>query len=180
MATDILRPNATVSNAWSIGNHASVDENVTQPDVPGGTDYLTATNNNSDDNDVIVMGFPNTITGVGEITNITVWNWGFKVGSNFPEVDINMGGWQGYQECGQFNWTSDSFNGNWNQGDLDGLQVRFRADVPVKNDTNNFNVVYVVVTYMIGYAHSFLGVPAVNIGNVNGIPTANIASIKGV
>lgn len=32
----------------------------------------------------------------------------------------------------------------------------------------------------LGYGHDFMGVPATNIGIVSGVPTANIANIKGV
>lgn len=184
----ILRPNATVSNEWSIGNHTNVDEEVTQP-AAGDDDCLVATNGDGDDNQVVVLGFPNTITDVDEVTNITVWTYGGRFGNNSPEVDVNMGGWQGYLECTlaadpNWSWTSDSFDGSWTQADLDGLQVRYRADVPDKYNTNYPSVVYVVVTYIptapVGYGHDFMGVPAANIDNVCGVPAANIDKIKGV
>lgn len=104
-----------------------------------------------------------------------------------PEVDVNMGGWQGYQEtvlgAGVDAWSTQDFAGNFSQADLDGLQVNYRADTSNKDATNNIDVVYVIITYTllaVGYSHDFMGVPAANIDNVCGVPTANIDKIKGV
>ena len=182
MVTTILRPNSTDANAWSGGSHLSVDDPGVEDPDNGDDVCLTASEVNADDNDLVDLGFP-TIANIDEVTNIRVKSLASSVGGGQPEVDVNMGGWQGYQECTlPTNWTSNSFNGNWSQADLDGLQVRYRADVPVKLDSNNLDVVYVIVTYSVpaGYGHDYMGVPAANIGSVNGVPTANIASIKGV
>ncbi|KKM13925.1 hypothetical protein LCGC14_1711280, partial [marine sediment metagenome] len=188
MATDILRPNSSDSHTWSIGTgHANVDDEVTQPDA-GDSDILGAFFANGDDNDVEVLGFP-TISGISEVTNITVWTYGSVTTiTDTPEIDVNMGGWQGYVECvinsTTMKWTSNSFNGSWNQANLDGLQVRYRADVSDISkgaDSNNLDVVYVIVTYTVvaGYGHDFIGVPAANIDNVIGVPTENIDKIIG-
>lgn len=180
----ILRPNETVSNAWSIGDHTDINEDVTQPDISG-VGFLTATESAGDNNDIVVLGFPDTITDVDEVTNITVWSWIGIVGNNSAEIDINMGGWlEDYREVSPIGWTSDSFNGSWTQEDLDGLQVRLRADVPVKYNSNIFDVLYVVVTYIpisVGYtAGKPMGIATNKIGKVLGILTANIGKIKGI
>ena len=187
MATGTLRPTGTVSHTWSQGTgHANIDDVVTQPAAGDGS-IIKATQPAGDDNDVEVVSF-GTIS-VGSVSNITVWTYGgYAGGAGTPEVDVYMGAWQGYQEVSftgaPFVWTSDSFNGSWTQANLDGLQVRYRADVPdagKAEETNSIDVCYVVVTYVSpGYGHDFLGVPAANIDEVSGVPTANIDNIKGV
>ena len=188
MATGILRPNATVTNEWYIGNHTGVDEDVTQPNIPTGYPDDWASDP-SDDNEIIVMGFPNTIDDVDEVTNITVWTYGETMEDDDPEVSVNMGGWQVDQQCNlpPFevpNWTFNSFNGSWTQANLDALQVRFTADTPSKYGSHDLWCIYVVVTYDAvvpeGYGHDYMGVPAANIGSVSGVPTGNIDKIKGV
>jgi hypothetical protein len=191
MVTTILRPNSTDANAWASGDHTDVDEEVTQPDdgdqvVP----TLSASNLLTDDNDVVTLGFPNTITDVDEVTNITVWSNGMRIGWDTPEVMITG---EAYTECNlpegidpatDYGWTSDSFNVSWNQAELDALQVSYRADVPDKADSNMLDVVYVVVTYTATggatWGHKFIGVEGANISSVSGVAIANIASIKGV
>ena len=65
-------------------------------------------------------GGTNTITGVDEVTNITVWSYGVTISANKPEINIDMGGLEGYEECNlpaPTDWTSNSFDGNWTQED---------------------------------------------------------------
>lgn len=187
MATAVLRPNSTDTNQWFLGNHTDVDEVVLDPNPgTGGTDIWVGAGFIGDNNQIIVMGFP-TIADIGEVTNIQVKTYGMR-DTGIPEVDVNMGGWQGEVNVSamgvnpNFSWGTNNFAGSWDQADLDGLQVRYRADCP-SPQANTLDVVYVVVTYTLtptGYAHDYMGVPAANIGSVNGVPTANIGNIKGV
>ncbi len=192
MATVILRPNDTVSNAWSIGDHTDVDEEVVDPNGSDDVWWL-ATWASTDDNDIIIMGFPNTIDDVDEVTNITVKTLGEinLSGDGDPEVDINMGGWQNEgsePECvlgfmGTPAWETNSFDGSWSQSDLDGLQVKYIADCIPKNSGNWLDVVYVIVTYTqlgAGYTHKVSGIAPANIAKINGIARANIAKVNGV
>ena len=186
MAVATIRPNSTGANAWETGDHTDLDEEVVQPnDGNQGEDVVAAGEITGDDNAVIELGFPNTINDVDEVTNITVWTNGFVIGGDTPEVMITG---EAYVECSipetNYGWTSDSFNVSWNQAELDALQVSYRADVPDKEDFNNLDVCYVVVTYTptapAGYQHKFLGIAPNKIGKVCGIPTANVGKIKGV
>ena len=187
MATAILRPTSTDANAWSIGNHADIDNEVTQP-ATNADDWIAALSASADDNDVIVLGF-GTIGSIDEVTNITVWSLGVYIGST-PEVDVNMGGWQGYQEVALGPppapgiWASDSFDGSWSQSDLNGLQVRYRADVPIKDGSNTIYISYVVVTYTTGppagWSHKIQGIANTNIAKISGVLKVNIAKVNGV
>ena len=191
MATDTLDPNSTVAHTWSGGaGHTNIDDGVRQPTI-GDTSVISALFANGDDNDVEIVGFPNTIIDVGEVTNITVWTFGGAF--QYPEVSIDMGGVQTYQECvlgvgPNYLWESNSFNGNWSQADLDGLEVLYRADTPDpgKGPGGNWiDACYVVVTYTeagVDYLLSDpLGVDIVaGVKSVMGVAYANIKSIKGV
>lgn len=185
MATQILRPTSTDTNQWSVGNKNSVDEVVSEPNTPGDGNYWSAGEPGGDNNEIIEMGF-GTIADITEVTRITVWTCGFRIGGDNAEVDVNMGGYQGAQECNVgtgLTWKENIFNGSWSQADLNGLQVKYIADVPDKGDLNGLEVVYVIVTFdlaPVGYGHDFMGVPAANIDNVSGVPAANIDNIKGV
>ena len=184
VVSDPLRPNSTDANAWSVGDHTDVDEEVTQPNA-GNSDLLSASDAAGDDNDVNTMGFPNTIDDVDEVTNITVWTNGNIVNTDTPEVMITG---EAYVEClltqGALVWKSNSFDVSWNQAELDALQVSYRADVDLKVSGCNIDVCYVIVTYTAtggaGWGHKFLGVVGASIGKVSGIPTADVGKIKGV
>ena len=193
MTSTALDPNSTVAHTWSEGSgEPDIDDGVRQPDA-GDTAYIGATFGAGDDNQVEIVGFPNTIIDVGEVTNITVWSW--ACGFVQPEVSVNMGGWQTYQNVNygvgipntNEAWTSNSFNGSWSQSDLDGLQVGYRADVPDpgKGPSGNWiNACYVVVTYTepaADYAASNpLGVAIAGVKSVMGVLLADIKEIKGV
>ena len=192
MATAILRPTSTDANGWFGGTHADVDEEVSDPDM-GDENELYSSNAQGDDNDEVILGF-GTIQNVAEVTNIRVKTLGGIMGTNTPEVDVNMGGWQNLgaePECPitggplaeDYTWEDNDFPGSFSQSDLDDLQVKYIADVPVKLDGNGIDVMYVIVTYTeaaVGYGHDFLGIPAANIDSIMGIPAANIDNICGL
>jgi len=187
MTLGYIQPNSdNVPNDWLpiSTEYTLIDEARGSPNT---TDYISATNLTGDDNKVSEFGFPNTINDVDEVTQIIVYSYGIKVGTPTPEVDLYIGGgWRGYQECSVttgWGWVGDTWNGSWTQAELNAVQVRYRADVPNKNDVNQISCVYLRVTYtqvVLGYGHDFMGVPAANIDSVNGVPTANIDNIKGV
>jgi len=190
MPTQILRPTSTDLNEWVAGrNYDYIDDNVVKPNAGDGLNIM-ASEMADHDNKTYIVGFGTIDIEGGTVTNITVYTYGRRSNVNNPEVDINMGGWQGEQECSSFGespdwgWTdNNSFDGNWNQADLDGLQVKYIADVPLSKEIQEVDVCYVVVTYEaapVGYGHDFIGVPATNIGEVCGVPTANIDKIIGV
>lgn len=185
VVSDPLRPNSTDANAWSEGDHTDVNEEVTQPDASG-VGYLNANDIAADDNDVVTLGFPNTIDDVDEVTNITVWTLGNRINTETAEMWING---EGEQECaiteGPYVWTSNSWNVSWNQAGLDALQVSYRADCAQKVSGQSIDVVYVIVTYTAvagpeGYGHKVLGVLPASIGKVLGVETANVGKVIGV
>lgn len=183
MAVGYIQPNSDdVPNDWNpIGTeYILIDEPYGSPNT---TDYISAANIVGDDNKVSEFGFPNTINDVDTVTQIIVHTYGIRTGSPTPEVDLNIGGWQGYTECSigtSWGWATDTFNGSWTQAQLDAVQVRYRADVPGGGNINQISCVYLEVTYTTGYGHDFIGVLAANIDEVCGVPSANIDNIKGV
>ncbi|KKM82317.1 hypothetical protein LCGC14_1320820, partial [marine sediment metagenome] len=161
----ILRPSSTSTNWWFSGDHTDVNDNVVEPSS-GDQWHLLAAGEDDEDNSVIRMGFPNTITS-SSITNIAVKTLGYYEGSTAgpPEVTVYMGGgWRPEQICNipenSEGWTTDNFAGSWDQADLDGLQIQYRQNVPDGDDLNWIEVVYVVVTYLISpptlYKHEYL------------------------
>jgi len=188
VVSDPLRPNGTVLMEWVDGTgHGDINNEVTDPDEDI-TTFIRATTAAGDDNDVCIVSFPDTIDDVDEVTNIQVKTFGAKATDN-PEVSVNMGGWSAEPECvlGEVPstiWATNNFGGSWSQADLDGLQVRYRADIEEKNGLNVIFICYVIVTYTAtaptGYGHDFLGIPAANIDSIMGIPAANIDNICGL
>lgn len=188
MATGVLRPNADVANPWSRGDWDSINDVELQPAGSGDATYLEGWV--GDNNSVYKCGFPDTITDVDEVSNVTVWCWGYEVGGD-PEITINIDGVEeAWQECtlptgaGNDDWTSNSYNGAWTQANLDSLEVWLRSDSPVKNDIDKFSVVYVVITYSqvaAGWAGGdFIGVVNANISIISGVAIADIDNVKGV
>lgn len=188
VVSDPLRPNATVSDDGWTGDHTDIDNAVTQP-ATNTDDYIHASAVGGQDTDVIVLGFPNTLTDIGEATSITVWAYNKYADLGACRFDVNLGGWQEYKYNDASGahptvlWGKAIWNGSWTQSDVDGLQVRIIADVGTGKADEIWNyIVYCVITYTApsGYGHDFMGVPAANIGSVSGVSTTNIASIKGV
>ncbi len=185
VVSDPLRPNGTVLMEWSGGTgHADINNEVTDPDEDI-TTWIQADIAHGDDDDVCIVSFPNTIDDVDEVTNITVKTFGDKITLN-PAVAINMGGWS-EQLCTLGDvpfpaWATDSFDGNWSQEDLDGLQVRYRADIADKTGLNQIYICYVVVTYTQaaeeeGWPHKVLGMtPA----KFNGMEITDGVKILGI
>lgn len=165
MTVGYIQPNSDdVPNDWNpiaSTEYILIDEPYGSPNT---SDYISAINIGGDDNKVSEFGFPNTINDVGEVTQIIVHSYGIRVGSNTPEVDLSMGGYIGYVECSigtGWGWATDIWNGSWTQANLDAVQVRYRADVPSKNDSNQISCVYLEVTYtppvVEGWAHKWVG-----------------------
>ena len=184
VVSDPLRPNATVTNEWLYGDHTDVDEEVTQPSTPDG--YPDDWSCDPDDHgEIIVMGFPDTIDDVGIITNITVWTYGETMEEDYPAISIYMGGdWEDDQNCNLpgytlGGWTSDSFDGSWNQTDMNGLQVRYTANTDTKYGSHSLWCVYVIVTYTIpsGWPHKVLGMSPTKF---NGMEITDSSKILGV
>ena len=136
MASGEIFPESDVTAEWNViplfSEHWSViDENHGNAND---SNYIRAAEDLGDDNDVDTFDFT-SLGNVAEVTQVVVWTRGWK-GGNHPEIDLNIGGWKGYEQCtlpdSIPNWTSNTWNGSWTQADLNGLQVRYRADLPVK------------------------------------------------
>ena len=182
MVVTILRPNSTEVSTWLDASHSYIDEVIEEPDA-GDDEYCSA--NSDDNNEVFTVGFPNTIDDVDEVTNIIIWTQA-QTNAGDPEIWIQLVWTEAEQQCDlplEFGWTSNSFDGSWNQEELDALLLHYRANTPDKGNTLFIETAYAVITYTAvsaGWGHKFLGIPAANIGKINGIPIANIGKVKGV
>ena len=187
MTVTIIRPNSNAkTQTWFDASYSYVDDpGVEEPD--NGDDTVSAANENDVD-ETFEVGFPDTIDDVDEVTNITIWTLGsiLTEANEEPEIWLDLNGATSEQQCAfvlSETWTSNSFDGSWDQSDLDALVLKYRHDGSGKYNAMNIDVCYAVVTYTptgTGYGHDFIGVPAANIDSVCGVPAANIDNIIGV
>ena len=127
----------------------------------------------------------------GDVSSqVVIWTYGGGLG-NAPEITINIGGeTHGPVDIAGWTvintWRSNTFTpdaDDWTEIEGSTLKVSLTADVPTKLFTHTIFTVYALFTYPdppVGWAHDFLGVPAANIGEINGIPVEDIESVKGV
>lgn len=187
MATGNIQADGDVLTDWAIPVIPATHFDVIDEDEgsPNTTDYIRATNALGDDNDVDTFNME-TIAGVASVSQVVVWTYGKVVTGGTPEVDIDIGGSQGYQACSlglAWGWVSDTFAiaPAASQADLDAMTVSYRADVGTKNWENLVSCMYCVVTYTpSGYGHGVSGVASGSIGKVAGVATASIGKVKGV
>ena len=108
-----------------------------------------------------------------------------------PEISVSWDAglnWTGWEECtisnASWQWTPNTWAGlSYSKSDLDDFEVRYRGDVPTKNENQSIGCIYAVITYtasVSGYGHDFIGVASASIGKVSGVATASIGKIKGV
>ena len=187
MTVDYCDPNGDIERGWVVStgvNHFAVlNDGVRQPATPV-SDNIYAGDGDENDIDRFNMS---SLTGVEQVTSITVWIYGNNTTGEHCQVDLYIVAWRGYQTVNMdsgYNWFSKTCVVTCNQAQLDAMQVRFKADSAYgKYDCTWIQAFYCEVTYTeisVGYEHDFMGVPAANIDEVNGIPTANIDTIKGV
>lgn len=149
MGVGYIQPNSDDGpNDWQPGTteYVLIDEPYGSPSI---ADYIEAIFESGDDNKVSTFGFPNAIT-VYTVTQIVIHTYGSNVGINNPEIDLNIGGWQGYETCdlaGSYQWKLNTFNGSWTQADLDAVQIRYRANLFGKSNAHYIACVYLEVTY---------------------------------
>lgn len=210
MATITIRPDADILTQWwypAVPPHyINVNDGITYPTNPTGTSHRISADGyiGEDNNQYDSFTFGNTPANVDVVTQIKIYLFGqidADGTTNYPEVSYDIGsGWSGDYECSSFpkNNTIGTGNGawhtitvsglSWTKAQIDAIQVRIRADVPDGGKgilaMNAVFAMQILVTYTptapAGYGHDYMGVLAANIGSVNGVPTANIASIKGV
>ena len=196
MAEEELLPDADVSIQWgetpdAADHYTCVDENVGSLNI---NDWIWVTGGMGNLTDI--LGFPDTIDDVDEVTSIEVnVYYGSMDADESPSgkvtVDINLGGWQGSKDMSKphaagweaFTWTSLSGS----QSDLDGLQVKFYSDGlgsgKYIGDSYQVYAVYIDVTYTPTegvWTHKFIGVANASIGKINGVSIANIGKVNGV
>ena len=198
MAVANAVPTGDVVKQWSqpaAGTHFDdIDEGIAGW---SGADGIQATNSAGDDGDIDDFSFGDLVgdPAIDEITQvvINVNSWCQPaINPESGEIDLYFNGaWMsatvGWKEVGSTTtrgWHAITYAGlSGDQGDMDDLRVRVRADVADKTQLEYIYTIYVAVTYSVaalGYGHDFMGVPSANIDEVNGIPTANIDTIKGV
>ncbi len=146
--TGYLDPDGDDAVAWETSTGANhyteIDDGVRQPDTPNGTDLIEELGVDVTVDDDFTM---TSIEGVVEVSSVEIWVRSIKLGGTeiTLSVDLYIGGsWQGLQEVEMGGWNSITFNGSWNQEDLDALKVRIR-----KSNTGGVDVhaMYAEVTY---------------------------------
>lgn len=192
MAVENILPNGDKVAGWETANkiHGETYHYECLDEYPSATDgsYVSDTNiSGSGSEESFYMA---TLSDVDEVTSIVVYtNGSCSAGNNDPSIDISLDNgenWEGSQTCNlnvATGTVTNTFNGSWNQSELDNLIIKYISDVAEKGENNIIQFFYVKITYTIavaGYTHDFMGIPSANIDSVNGIPSANIDTIKGV
>ena len=191
MATVIVVPDVDgLTNDWSLPvslpHYDDIDEG------PGsGIDFIGASFASGDHNDIEMFGYENP-SFEGQLSSQVViyTNCQVVIGGGI-NVTLDIGGeTHGPVSVGAGTgraWKSNTFTpdgANWTEAQAASMKVTYTASVGVTKYGVNIFTSYASFTYEPpappGYGHNFLGVPAANIGFVNGVPTANIAKIKGV
>jgi len=142
-----------------------------------------------DDNDIDEFSMENPSFEGRTSSQVVIWTFGFIIGANSPEIQVNIGGeTHGPASVGLTTiggWHSNTFTpdtDDWTELEATGLKVTYIANVPASKNYNDISTCYALFTYESppGYGHDFIGVPAANIDNVIGVPAANIDKIIGV
>lgn len=134
MATGTVYPNADGSTVeWTTQGSSNHWENIDEdPDSPNDSDY-NWTSSDADQDEVAM----DTISGVSTVTEVEVYARGMASGAGGDDIQaqIYMGG--SWQTAKSFGFTSSASNktvswtGSWSQSDMDALQVRFIAGIPI-------------------------------------------------
>jgi len=190
MAFEVVVPVGDVNKYWSYpasGTHFDdIDEGSGGPDA----NYIEATEAAGDDDDIDSFEFADPDFEGGTASQVVIYTNGLIIGSNQPEIQIIIA----EDDSGLVNvalTTSQTWKTNiltpsgddWTELEATSLKVIYQADVPTSKDENTIFTCYAVFSYTaapVGWGHKFLGVPAANIGSVNGVLRVNIAKIKGV
>ncbi len=151
MATGYVDPNADGSPLqWTTGgapqaNHYNyIDDATRQPTAPDTADLILTSVTAKQE----TYGMA-TLAGVASITSITVWAYCIYSGTANMTANIYVdAGWKTAQNLNpttSWSWKSVTFNGSWDQSDLDDLQIRFVSSVSGGNV--QIAAAYAEVTY---------------------------------
>lgn len=137
-------------NPWGTGAcWDNIDDGIRSPDA-GDTSDLVGCNQN---NKSFVLSMT-TILDFGNVSNVTVWVYGYSFNPvNDAVIDIFMGDeWIGAQNPtlpNPVDWKSVSFDGSWTQTDLDNMQIS-ATSINSTGSTLEIYSLYAVVTYTAG------------------------------
>jgi len=193
MVTADVIPETDILTQWYVvpaGTHESaIDEDKGSPNTG---DYIRC--GIGDNNLTDSFHMDDTIQDCDEYTQVKAYIYYNNIESPLGtprQINIYVNGaWQAPQNIPPqaIAWRNFTWAGlSGNQASLDDLRVKVvtgtMADDKFIPDEIRIYTMYAEVTYsvvVVGYAHKFLGIPSAKIGKVCGIPTANIANIKGV
>ena len=119
--------------------------------------------------------------GVGNSTRFLVYQTGTGISNGFDTHNVGGGGAYGTYS-GAAVTTSDGSSA-WTYADLENLQVKIDKILNTFPRTEvRVSYLYAEVTYVevTGYGHDVLGVDSGDIGEVNGVATANIGKVISV
>lgn len=188
MATGNIVPESDITIQWTEPTSGTHYDDINEgPSTDA--NFIRALQINGDDGEIDYFNFT-TLIDVDTVTQVKVWVNGYTNSSGYsPEIELYIGGWKGYQELSPLftttrGWCSYTWGSlSHTQAELNGLQVRIRADVTVSKSWQYVHTIYCEITYtpvVSGYGHDVIGVLAANIDEVCGVPTANIDNIIGV
>jgi len=189
---DIYPIGDATPNDWGalpdVAHYLNINEDKGSPN----SDMIFADQIYADDNELDQFTFE-TIDNIQDnsITQVVVWTYGRRpVGVLSPEVAISWNGGVNFTVYTDLaftdvnSWHDVTYAGlSYSKSDLDQFQVSYQADCPDKLTRNEIYSIYVEVTYteaVSGWAHKFLGVAGASIGNISGVPIANVGKVKGV
>lgn len=189
MATVEVVPNQDGAvNDWYqplVGDHyVKIDEHPGAPNL----ESIYATQSQGDDGDLDQFNFENPSFEGNVSSQVVVWTYGWKSNAGSVDVTLNIGGEEhGPVDVGlgvAAGWHSNTFYPDaedWTELEASGVKLTYTAHCDLSKENITIYTCYLKFTYPEqGYAHDFLGVPAANIGSVNGVPTENIDNINGV
>lgn len=109
---------------WSstgASHYTEIDDGVRYDNTPTLSDSISVITDEV--TDVFDMA---TLANAGSVSSITVWAYSFSQLGLYGNIYVD-GSWQTEQQLtGDTSWASITFNGNWDQTDLDNLQVKLR------------------------------------------------------
>ncbi len=143
MATGFVDPNGDGSPLDS-GSYTDVAKGARQPTAPSLTPFV------GPDKGITLTYLMGTLTGVTEVTAVTVWFYCSSASGNdiIPRVFL-AGSWVNGdpQSTGVAGWLSFAFSGSWTQTDLDNLQVQIIFDDQGPGTNITLFAVYAEIIY---------------------------------
>ncbi len=155
--TGMVRPDGDAAAGWNATNSPSphceqIDEVVVQPHAGDTGDSVWATDAENTAVETFDMA---TIPGVGPVSQVDLWVFCKADGGGSARVAINMPDgvnphWQAAQTLSpgsEYAWERLTWDGNWSQINLNGLQVRFVAVTPQSGQVIRVAALYVEATW---------------------------------